>query len=957
MQSPTRAVDATPGYYQLFVFNSAGVPSEAHILRIGVASNPNPALVPTLTNPANQSADTGQAASLQLVASDPNGDTLRYSASGLPPGLSLNTASGLISGTPTTVGSYNVVVSASDGINADGASFVWTISNGPGLTIDVVPVPQPVLDNGTANYTAGASGTNVRYKWNFGDGTPETAWSASPSTSHSFTQAGSFWVTVTVNDDNDLPQSRSFLQLVYLPLSAGKPTASSNIAVEAPASGNARLWVVNQDNDSISVFDAVTRAKLAETTVGIAPRTLAVAGNGTVWVANKQSGTISVVSTATRAVTRTIALPRASMPFGVAMSPNGAHAYVALEGLGRVLKFDTASYAQLGAVNVGSNVRHLSVSADGSSVYVSRFVTPALPGESTASVAPTAATGGEVVQLDAASMAAVRTVVLRHSDLPDFENQGRGIPNYLGALAISPDGTQGWLPSKQDNVKRGSLRDGNNLNFQSTVRAISSRIVLGTGNEDLAKRIDHDNASVASAALFDRYGVYLFVALETSREVAVIDAHGAGELMRFDVGRAPQGLALSPNGKTLYVNNFMERTVGVFDLTPLVERGETSVTSVATLPAVGTEKLAANVLLGKKLFYDARDTRLARDSYLSCATCHNDGGHDGRVWDLTGLGEGLRNTVGLRGRAGAQGPLHWSHNFNEVQDFEGQIRTLSAGTGLMSDAAFNTGTRSQPLGDPKAGVSADLDALAAYVQSLNRFDDSPYRPSASTLSANAVVGRKVFQDRNCAACHGGVPFTRSGSVVPPDIGTIKPSSGKRLGAALTGIDIPTLRDVWMTAPYLHDGSAATLELAVRAHAQMVISDADLGALVTYLRETGREEPGALAGGVAGTGTGLTGNYFTNATLTGTPALVRNEAVNFDWATGSPGAAFDPNAFSVRWSGKVQAQYTGGHTFQTQSSDGVRVWLNGTLLIDNWTAHGLVTDTSAPCNWWPAGSTR
>ena len=53
-----------------------------------------------------------------------------------------------------------------------------------------------------------------------------------------------------------------------------------------------------------------------------------------------------------------------------------------------------------------------------------------------------------------------------------------------------------------------------------------------------------------------------------------------------------------------------------------------------------------------------------------------------------------------------------------MQDFEGQIRALAGGTGLMTDAAFNAGTRSQPLGDAKAGVSADLDALAAYVASL-----------------------------------------------------------------------------------------------------------------------------------------------------------------------------------------------------------------------------------------------
>ena len=98
------------------------------------------------------------------------------------------------------------------------------------------------------------------------------------------------------------------------------------------------------------------------------------------------------------------------------------------------------------------------------------------------------------------------------------------------------------------------------LNFQNTVRAISSRIDLGTQREDLPARIDHDNASVASAAAFDPRGVYLFVALETSREVAVVDAHRRSELFRIDVGRAPQGLAVSADGSTLYVSNFMDRT-------------------------------------------------------------------------------------------------------------------------------------------------------------------------------------------------------------------------------------------------------------------------------------------------------------------------------------------------------------------------------------------------------------
>ena len=70
-----------------------------------------------------------------------------------------------------------------------------------------------------------------------------------------------------------------------------------------------------------------------------------------------------------------------------------------------------------------------------------------------------------------------------------------------GAAALSPDGSQAYVPAKQDNILRGAQRDGQSLNFQNTVRAISARIELGSGQEDLAGRIDHDNASVASASI------------------------------------------------------------------------------------------------------------------------------------------------------------------------------------------------------------------------------------------------------------------------------------------------------------------------------------------------------------------------------------------------------------------------------------------------------------------------
>ena len=71
---------------------------------------------------------------------------------------------------------------------------------------------------------------------------------------------------------------------------------------------------------------------------------------------------------------------------------------------------------------------------------------------------------------------------------------------------------------------------------------------------------------------------------------------------------------------------------------------------------------------------------------------HNEGGGDGRVWDFTNFGEGLRNTINLFGRNADHGNLHWTANFDEVQDFEGQIRDFAGGTGLMTNADFTAGT-------------------------------------------------------------------------------------------------------------------------------------------------------------------------------------------------------------------------------------------------------------------------
>ncbi len=126
----------------------------------------------------------------------------------------------------------------------------------------------------------------------------------------------------------------------------------------------------------------------------------------------------------------------------------------------------------------------------------------------------------------------------------------------------------------------------------------------------------------------------------------------------------------------------------------------------------------------------------------------------------------------------------------------------------MSDENFET--RSNVLGTPKTGVSSDLDALAAYINSLTSVGKSPHRNPDQTLTNDAIAGRNIFNSLNCADCHSGPAFTDSATLIRHNVGTLTSSSGQRLGTQLDGLDTPTLKGLWKSAPYLHDGSAETL---------------------------------------------------------------------------------------------------------------------------------------------------
>jgi serine protease len=138
----------------------------------------------TVNNPGSKTGTVGTATSLQMTGTDSGGLALTYSATGLPTGLSIS-SSGLISGTPSTAGTYSVTVTAKDSTNASGsASFTWTIStSGGGCASPGQKLLNPGFESGATNWsqtsgvinTDGAhSRTGVGYSWLDGYGTTHT---------------------------------------------------------------------------------------------------------------------------------------------------------------------------------------------------------------------------------------------------------------------------------------------------------------------------------------------------------------------------------------------------------------------------------------------------------------------------------------------------------------------------------------------------------------------------------------------------------------------------------------------------------------------------------------------------------------------------------------------------------------------------------------------------------------
>ena len=389
-----------------------------------------------------------------------------------------------------------------------------------------------------------------------------------------------------------------------------------------------------------------------------------------------------------------------------------------------------------------------------------------------------------------------------------MEPQGEIRIGLQGALAESltlhPDRERAYIPHQRQNVTNMARL------FDSTVFPVVSALDIKELRPIRREALTLDTVDtpvgMPVAARLSPDGDLIYVLNAASDDISVVDLAlhiGVGHVV---VGHNPRDLALSPDGKRLYTLNLVSDDISVVD---------TGALEVVKTFALAQDTRPAAVQRGERVFFTSRPDEIARDNWIACASCHSDAGFDGRTW--LGISRGARNTPVLRGIGGTE-PFHWSADRPDVQSFEQTFTSLMAGTGLSD---------------------ADLDALAEFLEGLHPIS-SPLRKVDGSLTEGATQGAAVFQQAGCAVCHSPPLFTDRQL---HDVGTGEgfhdhPSgTGKVVETFGPEFDTPSLRELWLTAPYLHDGRAPTLRdlLTTFNHGDAAgLSEAELAALQAFL---------------------------------------------------------------------------------------------------------------------------
>lgn len=546
------------------------------------------------------------------------------------------------------------------------------------------------------------------------------------------------------------------------------------------------------------------------TTRSYTSNTLALADQGRrLIVANQLNGTVSIVEVVIANQARTLAeIPVGRDPRGLAVTPDGLTALVVVRGDNTLAVVDVLQAAVTQTIPLGGSLAYAVVAGAGTA-YVSLqgsdeiAVVDLVAGQVSERI-PVApgpaglALWGEMLYVTHFWTGDLSLVYLPQARVIDIIATGS---DTGAAQAVELDTTRGlaYLPQTRSNAQNQLLT------FDTTVFPVVNVVDLRSLALQPSRRLTLDTidrpVNMPFAVALDRFRNWLYVANAGSNDVSVVDLNTGLLRANIPVGANPRGILLNRDNTFAFVNNTLDGTVTVINTNALA--------AIDVVP-VSNLIVPVDILIGAQLFHSAADPRLSADRWISCANCHFDGLPDGRTW--AGFPGGPRNTPDLFNVI-ETAPYNWDGGWDELADVELKIRSLQGGTGLIEDFPL-----SAPMDVPHTGLSPDLDTLTAYLAGLS----TPPNPFQGDL-AQVARGEAVFNAQGCTECHIGAVGS---SPQVHDVGTG--------GLYAT----PQLRYLWLSAPYFHDGSAATLHDVFRAPGahflSLTVAPEDLDALVTYL---------------------------------------------------------------------------------------------------------------------------
>jgi large repetitive protein len=543
------------------------------------------------------------------------------------------------------------------------------------------------------------------------------------------------------------------------------------------------VWVVNPDLGTVGVLaiSGSSATLVDEIPVGGEPWCVDVhPTNGEAWVTSMRDNKVTIIDVATRTVIDSIQVGFDT--FGVSFDPQGINALVTGSGSDEIYLIDVATRTISATLPCYRRPRGIAWRADGQRAWVTHLLMPEFLGRLT-TVFPDTHTTSQIIIFQT------------------FGQQNGGYPSTMQNCTVAPAPYDNllWIPNNMINTTAGII-NGYPLTFTNIFHAAIAPVNLTTSTHLSANTyfMTDSGTPVGGPIAVDFYSDRAYVANLHSNNVTVMhnDILNPSEVGVVPAGDAPIGIVTRTNAPLIYVANWLSRNVTIFSNTLAV---------TATVPSTfGPELLPGTVLNGKKFFYTSNDP-MALDDVGACASCHVFGTMDGRPWDLTQFGKGLRATPDARGIA-FTGAHDWTSDKDEMQDHEFGILEFTGGAGLTG------GTANPPLGAPNAGINADLDALAAYMATLRPRTRTPFQNPDGSLTADALAGEVLFNDVTvgCAGCHVPPLYTDSDANMP-FIKHIVGTADSTDTDAAAGFDTPSLCGVWDTGPYLHNHFGQTIE--------------------------------------------------------------------------------------------------------------------------------------------------